>query len=307
VMVNSEMMKAIKVLLSQPGLGPAQMSVLVGGPDWPTSVLCGILKLPLLKMLLGTSPIIVPIILCVLTGGGMVKSAETEKDPDSIWPALTSIFGITAAVMLSGSGLFFVSALDRFTKEHHQEVTAVPDQEDVAEYERKQAITDRCMKEAIQWEGMNSQMRILLLVSVFFNVCSFYVFCLLGSGACFETIVITTDYRGEPLHGDFLKFIKPFGWAGIALQGASWIVYQLFAVMLAAKATEIQNSGFVSALPTIGQPLESMALQTHAVAWGGQSSTAGRSIARASTLPAPAPMQMQGPVPLGARQQSIVY
>ena len=110
------------------GLGPAQMSVLVGGPDWPTSVLCGILKLPLLKMLLGTSPIIVPIILCVLTGGGMVKSAETEKDPDSIWPALTSIFGITAAVMLSGSGLFFVSALDRFTKEHHQEVTAVPDQ-----------------------------------------------------------------------------------------------------------------------------------------------------------------------------------
>ena len=148
------------------------------------------------------------------------------------------------------------------------------------------------MKEAIQWEGMNSQMRILLLVSVFFNVCSFYVFCLLGSGACFETIVITTDYRGEPLHGDFLKFIKPFGWAGIALQGASWIVYQLFAVMLAAKATEIQNSGFVSALPTIGQPLESMALQTHAVAWGGQSNTAGRSIARASTLPAPAPMQV---------------
>ena len=47
--------------------------VLVGGPDWPTSVLCGILKLPLPKILLGTTPIVLPIMFLVLTGGATVQ------------------------------------------------------------------------------------------------------------------------------------------------------------------------------------------------------------------------------------------
>jgi len=69
--------------------------------DWPTSVLCGILRLPLLKMLLGTSPILVPIIFCVLTGGSMVKAAIAEGT-DSIWPALSTVFGVVAVTLLSG-------------------------------------------------------------------------------------------------------------------------------------------------------------------------------------------------------------
>ena len=146
---------------------------------------------------------------------------------------------------------------------------------------------------------MSWAMQVLLLLSVFLNVTSFYVFNMLGSAACFETVEITTDYRGPPLNGSFLKFIKPFGWAGIGLQVASWILYQVFAAMLSAKAEEIQKNGsFATALPTVGMmgpPIESMALQTNAVAWGGLSSNPGRSIARAGTLPAPASQQVPPP------------
>ena len=35
--------------------------ILVGGPDWPVSVMAGVLKQNVFKMLLGTTPIILPI------------------------------------------------------------------------------------------------------------------------------------------------------------------------------------------------------------------------------------------------------
>ncbi len=41
------------------------MYILTGGPDWPTSVLCGVLRLPLIPIQIGTSPIIIPVALTV--------------------------------------------------------------------------------------------------------------------------------------------------------------------------------------------------------------------------------------------------
>ena len=39
--INSLQMRAIRYCLEQPGLNPAKVCILCGGPDWPTSVLCG--------------------------------------------------------------------------------------------------------------------------------------------------------------------------------------------------------------------------------------------------------------------------
>ena len=142
------------------------------------------------------------------------------------------------------------------------------------------------MKLALDWESMSHGMRVLLLLSVLSNVASFYIFCMVG-GQCFETIDITTDYRGPPLNGSFMAMIKPVGWAGMVLQGLSWLFYQAFAMMLTAKANEIQRD-MPQGLPPVGNPIPSIALQSNAAAWGGHSNAAGRSIPRAGTLPAPA-------------------
>jgi hypothetical protein len=57
--INSLQMRAIRYCLMQPGLSPAKVAILCGGPDWPTSVLCGILRVPLHEALIGTSPVLV--------------------------------------------------------------------------------------------------------------------------------------------------------------------------------------------------------------------------------------------------------
>jgi len=55
-----------------------KVSVLCGGPDWPTSVLAGIMRLPVVDMELGTVPIIFFILPCVLTGAFYVRKPESD-------------------------------------------------------------------------------------------------------------------------------------------------------------------------------------------------------------------------------------
>merc|ERR1712238_315662 len=55
--INSTVVRSMKVILGEKGMGIAKVSILVGGPDWPTSVLCGIMDLPLLPVLFGTLPL----------------------------------------------------------------------------------------------------------------------------------------------------------------------------------------------------------------------------------------------------------
>ena len=45
--VNSVTIRAVKKILSKPGMSLEKVFILVGGPDWPTSVLTGILRLSL--------------------------------------------------------------------------------------------------------------------------------------------------------------------------------------------------------------------------------------------------------------------
>ena len=77
-------MKAFRYVLSRKGNYWSKVVILVGGPDWPTSVFTGILGLPMLPMLAGTLPVLVPIALTVLAGGGMLKAAGG----DDLWVAL---------------------------------------------------------------------------------------------------------------------------------------------------------------------------------------------------------------------------
>ena len=50
--VHKVSIRAIEMILKRPGLNKAKVAILIGGPDWPTSVLTGILGLSLPQMLL---------------------------------------------------------------------------------------------------------------------------------------------------------------------------------------------------------------------------------------------------------------
>ena len=79
VQINSPEIKAIKLILDTPGLNAKKCSILLGGPDWPTSVLTGILRLNVCSMLVGSSPFFFLNTPTVIGGAFQLRTAESDK------------------------------------------------------------------------------------------------------------------------------------------------------------------------------------------------------------------------------------
>merc|ERR1719162_2540318 len=86
--------RGIEKILNKRGLKPSKVAVLIGGPDWPTSVTCGILKVDVPQMLLGTLPIVIICFPCVVAGACLTRVTGGVDDPWYAWSVL-AIFAST--------------------------------------------------------------------------------------------------------------------------------------------------------------------------------------------------------------------
>jgi len=82
----------------------AKVAVLCGGPDWPTSVITGILGLPLFEMLYGTLPVVVLIFPVIVAAGFKLEVKHTgavddESDADRWFRQASAIALATAAIL----------------------------------------------------------------------------------------------------------------------------------------------------------------------------------------------------------------
>lgn len=77
-------------------------------------------------MMLGTTPIIIPIALTVLAGGCLLRTNE-----GGIWVPLGSLFMTLSAASLGGSGIGAMLAVDDVINKRKAEIDAIPDDEEV--------------------------------------------------------------------------------------------------------------------------------------------------------------------------------
>merc|ERR1712226_644117 len=93
--------------------------ILVAGPDFPTSMLCGILKLNIPQMLLGTSPVIlVSIVPQTLVGVLLTKEGATT----GVWGMISTIATGLAAVFQAGATLIFSFRILQTVEQHGEEL-----------------------------------------------------------------------------------------------------------------------------------------------------------------------------------------
>ncbi|CAK0789102.1 unnamed protein product [Prorocentrum cordatum] len=100
--VHTPEMRTVESVLRKPGLSIGKVAILCGGPDWPVSVLCGILDLSLLQCELGTTPILIYIIPCSLCGSMYLRAsdgAEWEAAASAMVFATTFMTGLLLVVM----------------------------------------------------------------------------------------------------------------------------------------------------------------------------------------------------------------
>lgn len=245
VNVNSVTMRSIRFLLTKPGLKPPKIAILVGGPDWPTSVITGILKLNVYEMLIGTLPVLLLIAPTTLAGAFMLKasratavgaanalcretSAISIVDEDaSPWNSIADI-----GLLLTGlsQGLALVAAayfIEKTAAENRDELDELSYDEEVLQLDRDDAHRQDLMRAIMQWDELSGLSRRVLVLSTMSIVLAFWGIMFGPSVLGEESIVrdyLLTDCVSTRLDGKPWRIMTALGWALLGMACASLFV-----------------------------------------------------------------------------------
>ena len=226
--VNSTIIRSMKLVLKEKGLGIAKVSILVGGPDWPTSVLCGIMDLPLLPILVGTLPIVFLITPTLLTGSFTYLSSVRNEDGQAEYPWAGTATAVCAAITgLVQFGSMIVAAffLEQTVADRKDELDAIPIDEEVKEADERDEALNKAYEEVTQWEYVPFLAKQCLLLSLGLMIICCYVVQLFAS-SCFVEYELTSTIDTH-LDGDWKNIVKDLGFVAIIIFLVS-ILFLLF-------------------------------------------------------------------------------
>jgi hypothetical protein len=229
--VDKVFTRAIEQILKVKGLSIGKVAVLVGGPDWPTSVTCGILKLNIPQMLLGTAPVFFVSSPCVLAGAFL---SQTTSGVDSMYSTLANTF-----IGLMGLGQMSCGFLAV------QRVTAVIDKdgEKLAEPREEHAAVENLSREkakkaekyarATAWSNLGCCRKSIIIAAASCQLLSGFIFAL-GGDLCFRSFSVSSDFSGPiedgGLENNALNIILPPGWGAMAMFAVGVLLHIVFAI-----------------------------------------------------------------------------
>ena len=239
--VNSAAIRAGRFVLAQPGCSFGKTMILCGGPDWPTSVLTGILRLPLGQMLFGSIPVILVIVPSTAAGACLSMSDRPG------WGAAANLMTLLAVGLQLGVSIGFLAVVERAATVHAKDIAALPLDEEVAALDEQRAARARAWRVASDWRrpGYPRAARVALGAAALVGVIAFHLTQLARP---FLDVSVADKYTEAPLHGNALRVVRGvYGWAVIicfALASGIWYVHsrwldgQIRVALLAAERAE---------------------------------------------------------------------
>jgi len=207
--VNTVLVRSMKIVLSQRGFSLAKATILTGGPDWPTSVFCGILRVNICQMMISTLPVGLLILPTVLAGTYFFLA-----DRESRYATLATIFAMVAAFVQTGSMMTAAYFLDKAAADHKEEMEKMPYDEEVRQADEAAEVRKKKYEEATEWTNLPMPARAVLVSAVVLMVFCCYLVQLYSS-ACFEEYELTDTIRQE-LDSKWYKLVKyPAGYIAI--------------------------------------------------------------------------------------------
>ena len=197
--------------------------------DWPTSVLCGIMRLSLPQIMLGTIPIVFLILPTCLSGALLyMASLETDNgNPEFPWAGTVSTITLSlTAVVQFGSMIVAAYYLEQTASKNVPAIEAIPTDREVKEADDKAANLRRCYHDVTKWDVVPISAKLLLQTSLAAIISSSYMVQLF-SNLCFTPHSLT-DSIGENLDGKVSNLFLPLGWVALGLFGLSIILIYLF-------------------------------------------------------------------------------
>jgi len=240
--VNTKLMRSMKLVLREKGFGVAKVAILIGGPDWPTSVLCGIMNLPLIPILVGTLPIVLLILPTLLTGS-FTYMAGLRVDGQQEFPWATTMATVSAAITaLVQFGSMIVAAfyLEIAIATRGKELESIPIDEEVQAADTKKKDFDKAYHEVTQWHHIPIAAKIALSLSLVCMIICCYMVQLFADD-CFAEYQLTYTIR-EHLNSDWKNIVLPLGAVSLILFGISIVLLLVFTTWARRAARKLRLS-----------------------------------------------------------------
>lgn len=229
--VNSPAIRAIKLILEEPGIKMGKVCILCGGPDWPTSVLTGILKLSVVEMLFASMPVFFLIMPCVASGALLLRASEGAK-----WVSAGSL-ALTGASMMQGSAaLLAVYFIQQVLNHRIDEINAMENDEEVEKLDKATAEKNAAYLRVTDWHAANFPKfwKGLLFIGMLSMATCCYIFFFFSS-SCFVPFKVT-DSIGVTFGGNPVNIIRTNGWVAMGFCVFSYLCLIIFNRMATSKA-----------------------------------------------------------------------
>jgi len=208
--IHTAPIRAIENVLKQPGLSVGKCMILCGGPDWPTSVLAGILRLSLWQCLLGTCPIILSIVPMALTGSFYLKRNESE-----VWLRTGNLMlfltTLVSAVFLVGIGWAIQDEYDKRGDEINKPKEVFVELEWLDYRSRRAA--EKCK---VGWSDIPRFLKAWYTTGAVMATLAGHLL-MWFTGRCFGTFQLTDDIETLVWFGRPGALIQPLGLVGLAV------------------------------------------------------------------------------------------
>ncbi|GMH95389.1 hypothetical protein TrST_g10751 [Triparma strigata] len=242
VSINSSTIRTMKLILKQEGLTVAKVAILVGGPDWPTSVLCGIMKLPLHQILLGTLPVFFLIVPTVLAGTFIWMSLlidPVSQQPIYAWAGtISTLFMVLAASVQSGSMVVAAYHLERAVSTRSDELTDIPIDQEVLDADNRNRARSLLYTQVTQWDQVPYFWKKFLHFGVFAQVVS----CYITLGVKYSEPYTLTN-TPDDLPGAWYTLLNGMGWLAMAFFFTAFFVWHQFKAWAYRRVDEWEKSG----------------------------------------------------------------
>ena len=248
---NTVQMKAARYILSQPGITIAKSSILCGGPDWPTSVICGLLGLDCCSMLVGLIPIIVFTTPGTLLGAFMTEKVYADLNLDTL-----CVMIVLLVQMLMG--VTFLHYVNRVIAEEQEVLNSYADDAEVAKLDAEAAQFAAVVAKVGAFHQAPPRVRAVFGSGVAAALLATWVL-MLRAGMLFQEFSITSclDDLGNPPEDYAIPAlgIKRFGLACLLLMiyGYGCLkYYQCWVTAAAKKSLEVDGGGEEAELNALG-------------------------------------------------------
>mmetsp|Transcript_54921 Transcript_54921/g.158924 ORF Transcript_54921/g.158924 Transcript_54921/m.158924 type:complete len:1012 (-) Transcript_54921:131-3166(-) len=245
--VDKVPIRAIEKILLKRGLSLGKVSVLVGGPDWPTSVLTGILKLNLPQCCLGTLPVIFVSSPCVLAGAFLAGPKAVMTDSEKgVWDALSSTMLLVSFVGQLASGILAMYFIQDKVMHCSEELSAHrPEHDAVKQLTLAEMDFNECCVEVCDWRTFTPFWLRYIVATTGMMIGAFFAFIMMDS-MCFRAFEVNnkiSDPEGLDCGSNFgcavLRIVRwPLGWFALAAFFVASIMHIIFVKHISIKTKQ---------------------------------------------------------------------